>query len=108
MSVAQRDRPLLLDLFSGAGGLAVGYLPPAPPCGSHEGEFYSPAGHGDPNWKRRDANPHLNGPGYADRCRKAMGIDWMNRDELAQAVPPAYSEWIGKQLLSVVEARRAA
>lgn len=77
---------------------------PAPSAhGSHQGEFYSPAGHGDPNWKRRDANPHLTGPGYAGRCRKAMGIDWMNRDELAQAVPPAYSEWIGHQLLAVVE-----
>jgi DNA (cytosine-5)-methyltransferase 1 len=83
-------------------------LPAPPPCGSHVGEFYSPAGHGDPNWKRRDANPHLSGPGYADRCRAAMGIDWMNRDELAQAVPPAYSEWVGAQLLAVVEGRVAA
>jgi DNA (cytosine-5)-methyltransferase 1 len=71
----------------------------APTHGSHEGEFYAPAGHGDPNWKRRDANPHLQGKGYADRCRKAMGIDWMNRDELAQAIPPAYTEWIGTQLM---------
>ena len=31
--------------------------------------------------------------------RKAMGIDWMNRDELAQAIPPAYTEFIGRQLL---------
>lgn len=28
----------------------------------------------------------------------AMGIDWMNRKELAQAIPPAYTEWIGQQL----------
>jgi DNA (cytosine-5)-methyltransferase 1 len=67
----------------------------APPHGSHVGEFYAPAGHGDPNWKRREANPHLSGKGYADRCREAMGIDWMNRDELAQAIPPAYTEHIG-------------
>lgn len=32
-------------------------------------------------------------------AKKAMGIDWMTRDELAQAIPPAYTEWIGKQLL---------
>lgn len=75
----------------------------APPHGSHVGEFYAPAGHGDPNWKRRDANPHLHGKGYADRCRDAMGIKWMNRDELAQAIPPAYTEWIGRQLLDVLE-----
>jgi DNA (cytosine-5)-methyltransferase 1 len=32
--------------------------------------------------------------------RKAvMGIDWMTNQELTQAIPPAYTEWIGKQLL---------
>ena len=36
--------------------------------------------------------------------REAMGIDWMNRDELAQAIPPAYTEWIGAQLLEALEA----
>lgn len=64
-------------------------------CGSHEGEFYSPAGHGDPNRGNRSRNPHLSGLGYTDRCRAAMGIDWMNRDELAEAIPPAYAEFIG-------------
>ena len=34
----------------------------------------------------------------------AMGIDWMTGDELSQAIPPAYTEWIGKHLLAVVEA----
>jgi hypothetical protein len=31
-----------------------------------------------------------------------MGIDWMTRDELAQAIPPAYTEFIGTQLLNVI------
>jgi DNA (cytosine-5)-methyltransferase 1 len=31
-----------------------------------------------------------------------MGIDWMTRDELAQAIPPAYTELIGAQLLAQV------
>lgn len=31
--------------------------------------------------------------------RKAMGIDWMSRPELANAVPPAYSEFIARQAL---------
>lgn len=75
----------------------------APPHGSHVGEFYAPAGHGDPNWKRRDANPHLSGPGYADRCRKAMGMDWVNRDELAQAIPPAYTEHLGLLLMAALK-----
>lgn len=30
--------------------------------------------------------------------QKAMGIDWMNRDELSQAIPPAYSEFIARAL----------
>lgn len=35
----------------------------------------------------------------AEACRDAMGIDWMNRDELCEAIPPAYTRYIGKQLL---------
>jgi DNA (cytosine-5)-methyltransferase 1 len=31
-----------------------------------------------------------------------MGIDWMTRDELSQAVPPAYTEYIGRQLLRIL------
>lgn len=31
---------------------------------------------------------------------RAMGIDWMTRKELAQAIPPAYCEFIGKQLVA--------
>lgn len=35
----------------------------------------------------------------------AMGIDWMRRDELSQTIPPAYTEFIGKQLLESINAR---
>lgn len=34
---------------------------------------------------------------------EAMSIDWMTRDELSQAIPPAYCCFIGKQLMSVLE-----
>lgn len=40
------------------------------------------------------------------RAREAMGIDWMNRDELAEAIPPAYTEFIGSQLLAQIGAHR--
>jgi len=33
--------------------------------------------------------------------RAAMGIDWMNGHELNEAIPPAYTEYIGDQLASV-------
>ncbi len=33
---------------------------------------------------------------------EAMGIDWMSKEELAQAIPPAYTEFLGRQLLEIV------
>lgn len=36
-------------------------------------------------------------------ARKAMGIDWMTGKELAQAIPPAYTEYLGRQLLRSLE-----
>jgi DNA (cytosine-5)-methyltransferase 1 len=36
------------------------------------------------------------------RAMVAMGIDWMTGAELSQAIPPAYTEWIGKQLMKVL------
>jgi DNA (cytosine-5)-methyltransferase 1 len=32
-------------------------------------------------------------------AKQAMGIDWMNKNELNEAIPPAYTELIGKQLV---------
>jgi len=33
-----------------------------------------------------------------------MGIDWCpNMDQGREAIPPAYTEWIGAQLLRVIE-----
>jgi DNA (cytosine-5)-methyltransferase 1 len=36
-----------------------------------------------------------------------MGIDWMTRDEMAEAIPPAYTEWLGAHLLAAIEDRAA-
>lgn len=43
------------------------------------------------NFRREDAIAALNGD-----------CDWMSRAELAQAIPPAYTEWIGQQLVRVL------
>lgn len=39
------------------------------------------------------------GPGEVDLWRRAMGIDWMTREELSQAIPPIYTEYLGGRLL---------
>lgn len=35
-------------------------------------------------------------------CGPAMGIDWMTGEELSQAIPPAYTKWIGEHLMRVL------
>jgi DNA (cytosine-5)-methyltransferase 1 len=48
-----------------------------------------------------------NFPGV-DYARKAMEIDWANRNEMAQAIPPAYTEYLGRQLRAALMLRQAA
>lgn len=38
--------------------------------------------------------------GGMEIAKAAMEIDWMTRDEITQAIPPAYTEFIGRQLLA--------
>jgi DNA (cytosine-5)-methyltransferase 1 len=47
-----------------------------------------PRGHG--TWGRQ---------GTWEDAKEVMEIDWMNRRELVLSIPPAYTEWIGRQLL---------
>lgn len=60
--------------------------PPAVKMGRsvQDGDFIQPVG-------------HFSGVEYA---RQEMGIDWMGQKELAQAIPPAMTEYIGKALLA--------
>lgn len=37
------------------------------------------------------------------QARVAMGIDWMTRDGLREAIPPAYTKHIGLQLIEVIK-----
>lgn len=47
-------------------------------------------------------NTKLRGPGQAKAAREVMQIDWMRRHELDQAIPPAYTEYVGRHLLTAV------
>lgn len=42
------------------------------------------------------------------RAREAMGIDWMARDELREAIPPAYTRFLGAALLEHLAEQEAA
>lgn len=35
--------------------------------------------------------------------QEAMGINWMKWRELCESIPPAYTEWIGRQLMAMLE-----
>jgi DNA (cytosine-5)-methyltransferase 1 len=39
------------------------------------------------------------------KAREVMGIDWMNRDELCEAIPPTYTEHIGRALAAHLAAQ---
>ena len=49
------------------------------------GDFFTVAGH----WV-----------GTTQEWSNAMGIDWMTKSELAQAIPPVYSEYLVKQVIN--------
>lgn len=54
------------------------------------------------NRRPDDHGGNLNKPRSIEEARKAMGIDWMTRAELSQAIPPAYTEYLGRQLVDVL------
>jgi len=81
----------LLDLFCGAGGAATGY---------QIGVYGS-----KPDGRRVSYRHHRLARiarGIAE-ARSVMGIDWMDWGEITQAVPPVYTQFLGEQLLAIVE-----
>lgn len=59
--------------------------------GFDDQSFVTIAGHGG------------DGSGKIANWRDAIGIEWMSKPEITQAIPPAYTEWIGLQLIKYVQ-----
>jgi DNA (cytosine-5)-methyltransferase 1 len=70
----------------------------APPCQHRPGRTIGVYGNGTNSWHRSKLGRNLR----IAEMRQAMGIDWMTRDELTQAIPPAYTEYVGGLLLAVI------
>lgn len=68
------------------------------PC-SHSDDTVTVAGHAGGSSKRDGTS------GYGDTAawKRAMGIDWMTGKEMAQAIPPAFTEYIGQQLIDELQ-----
>ncbi len=71
-----------------------------PPCPSHAVDYYVIFGHEVRNRRHGSAAGRKNS---VAKGREAMGIDWMTRSELSQAIPPAYTKFIGEQLMLHLE-----
>jgi DNA (cytosine-5)-methyltransferase 1 len=56
---------------------------------------------------RENGGPFVRAKNAAD-AGDAMGIDWMTWRELTQAIPPAYTLHIGRQLMAALAYRGAA
>lgn len=76
------------------------------------GEYVTVAGKGGvPAWtmkerERRGLARHNEGESTVERWREAMGIDWMSRETIVQAIPPAFSEWLGRRAMEAINATR--
>jgi DNA (cytosine-5)-methyltransferase 1 len=67
-------------------------------CTHRRGFTVGVYGNGTNKWHREKFGRCLR---QAELC-EAMGIDWMVRKELSQAIPPAYTEFIGRQLIAAL------
>lgn len=78
-------------------------------CGNHKEDYVIVFGHGARGRAHQTGVAKGGGPVIyrptipLERAKVAMGIDWMTRGELSQAIPPAYTHFIGAQLLRAIQ-----
>ena len=74
----------------------------APPC-HHQDDSIAIYGSMDGRrvWTRKNGT-ELRAARTIGQASEAMGIDWMTWNEIKEAIPPAYTEFIGKQLLDLL------
>ena len=65
-----------------------------PMAHDHHGPAISICGHGTPAWQRK-----ITGHVPVAKWREVMQIGWLNRAELTEAVPPAYTAFVGGLLV---------
>ena len=70
-----------------------------PPCPGH-GTLYP----GSRNMGKRGMAAGVMGLAPGQDAATVLGIDWMQGREMRQAIPPAYTEYIGRQLLTAIGA----
>lgn len=68
---------------------------------NHSGYAVPVYGHSGAGANRGRERERGRANGVADWAR-AMGIEWMTGHELAESIPPAYTEYIGKQLMAAL------
>lgn len=64
------------------------------------GEIISVFGNGQMKAKN-GLEIQIPGNSVAEKRSNAMGIDWMSKMEMAQAIPPAYTQFIGEHFLKI-------
>jgi DNA (cytosine-5)-methyltransferase 1 len=103
-----RGDVMLCGSMFGLGILRHRYFETAPPLGmltlscNHTNPITGVYGHphGSRGAWRGARRPML--PGNLETWSREMGIDWMTTAQLANAIPPAYTEFIGRHLMAAL------
>jgi DNA (cytosine-5)-methyltransferase 1 len=71
-------------------------------CAADDRPVMDVTGGGPTRKQRTDGGGGRPYKGTADEARAIMGIDWMTKAELNEAIPPAYTEYMGSRLLEQI------